>query len=536
MKLILTFWCFMKYLFFLILFSATQLFAEPYNIVVLLTDQERYEAHWPKGWVEKNLPSVARLKEHGLTYERAYTSACMCSPSRAALMSSQFSPTNQIARSLQGKDSVQFPAKNVLLNIASMIEQHSDYEVLWKGKWHLSFAVDGFENWSERDIPHMAATYDINQWTAPDGGNADIVTYKNNPKFALSTLGGGYANNDGRYTVGKVKGDKGETPGWGESVCGYLDAYSARPKDRQKPFCLFISLVNPHDVWVYPDAYQEAGFKLEDFANLDIELPPNYDDNLETKPSIQAKARDALNKISPLKDKKDDLAYVRFYAYLHKVVDKQINTILDKLDEHNLTENTIIIRTSDHGELGLSHGMREKAYTAYEEMIHVPLIISNPKLFKTPQVTDTFYSHVDLMPTVGDIAQVNLKKLNMQGVSHAPIIFNEKEKVRDSVLFAYDDVSLLPDDAPFSHIRAIRSGPWMYAAYYSAQGGAFEYELYNLDDDPGEMDNLLYGERAKKNHPLAAQLHKQLTEQMKAEGALDDSVKWPSEPFSAKDE
>ena len=98
--------------------------------------------------------------------------------------------------------------------------------------------------------------------------------------------------------------------------------------------------------------------------------------------------------------------YVNFYAYLHKVVDQRIMTILDTLDAHGLTERTIVFRLADHGELGLSHGMREKSYSAYEEMIHIPLVVSNPLLFPEPRETQAFYSHLDLLPTLAELAGV----------------------------------------------------------------------------------------------------------------------------------
>ena len=68
------------------------------NIVVLMTDQERHHMHWPDGWVEKNLPSLQRLKRHGLYFRRAYTAACQCSPSRALMLTGRFSPVNRVTQ------------------------------------------------------------------------------------------------------------------------------------------------------------------------------------------------------------------------------------------------------------------------------------------------------------------------------------------------------------------------------------------------------------------------------------------------------
>ncbi len=121
-----------------------------------------------------------------------------------------------------------------------------------------------------------------------------------------------------------------------------------------------------------PPAWEQAGYRRDNFANLGIKLPSNYADDLSTKPKIQKMARDAYDKFAPLNGAQAQADYVNFYAYLHTVVDKHITTILDTLQESGLADNTIILRIADHGEGGLSHGMREKAYTVYEEMIHIP--------------------------------------------------------------------------------------------------------------------------------------------------------------------
>jgi len=160
-----------------ILFSAESKLQRP-NIIVLLTDQERHPMHWPDGWVEAHLPSQNRLMKHGLSFERAYTAACMCSPSRAAILTSQYSPVNQVALTLSdASPSPVLPSKEVLTNLAALIQENTDYEVVWKGKWHLSYAADGLEKWSEKDIAKMKDTYGPLYWTPPDSGNADHSAY-----------------------------------------------------------------------------------------------------------------------------------------------------------------------------------------------------------------------------------------------------------------------------------------------------------------------------------------------------------------------
>jgi Sulfatase len=73
------------------------------NIIVLMTDQERHHVHWPQGWAEKNLPSLQRLKRHGLYFLRAYTAACQCSPSRGLMVTRRFAPVNRAPRPFCGR-------------------------------------------------------------------------------------------------------------------------------------------------------------------------------------------------------------------------------------------------------------------------------------------------------------------------------------------------------------------------------------------------------------------------------------------------
>lgn len=123
------------------------------NIVVLMTDQERHHRHWPDGWAEKNLPSLQRLKRHGLYFQRAYTAACQCSPARALMQTGRFAPVNRVTQTFLWPGLVH---KDRQPNIASLLKEKAGYEVVWKGKWHLSYASNaamgnGGEDWGPAD-------------------------------------------------------------------------------------------------------------------------------------------------------------------------------------------------------------------------------------------------------------------------------------------------------------------------------------------------------------------------------------------------
>lgn len=502
------------------------------NIVVLMTDQERHHMHWPKGWAERHLPALQRLKRHGLYFNRAYTAACQCSPSRAVMMTGRFAPVNRVARTLLWPG---LAHQNRLPNIASLLKEKAGYEVIWKGKWHLSYAANaaignGGEDWSAADIRAMEENFGWSGWNPPDAGNA-IETWQPTEfgKFdGLATLGGANPNNDGRYIEGVEPGARGQTAGFGESVVDFL---KHRALTQEKPFCLFVSLVNPHDVYVYPTSWKAAGYQHEAFANLGIELPTNYADDLSKKPAVQRAARASYNKSAPLDTAEALREYVNFYAYLNTVADKHVATVLDTLEETGLIDKTIIIRLADHGEGGLSHGMREKAYTAYEEMIHIPLIVHDPKLYPEPLQTDAFYDHLDLMPTILDLVGVPQPESYALGKSIVPVMREPSTAVKSSAIFSFDDLFFLPPSFPAGHIRAIREGDWTYAVYFGLDGSQLEYELYNLKSDPGQLDNLLYGNPTTEIRKEWLRLHSMITARFVDAGNLPNSFTWPINPM-----
>ncbi len=501
------------------------------NIIVLMTDQERHHMHWPAGWAEKNLPALQRLKRNGLYFNRAYTAACQCSPSRALMMTGRFAPVNRVTQTFLWPGLVH---KDLQPNIASLLKEKAGYEVVWKGKWHLSYAANaapgnGGEDWTAADIAVMEQKFGWSAWNPPDGGNA-IEEWQPDEfgKFdGLATLGGANPDNDGRYINGANPSARGQTPGFGESTVDFL---KNRAPKLGKPFCLFVSLINPHDVYVYPTSWKKVGYSLEAFANLGIELPPNYADDLLTKPKVQKAARDSFNTFAPLDTPQAQREYVNFYAYLNTVADKHIMTVLDTLEETGLTDKTIILRLADHGESGLSHGMREKAYTVYEEMIHIPLIVHNPKLYPEPVQTQSFYDHLDLLPTILDLAGIPNPNSLALGKSIVPVIKDPSKSVRENTVFSFDDNFFLPVGFPGAHIRAIGEGEWIYAVYFGLDGSGIEFELYNIKSDPLQLKNLLYGVPRPDLRREWSRLHRMLTTQLINAGNLPDSFPWPIDP------
>jgi arylsulfatase A-like enzyme len=509
------------------------------NILIIITDQEREVMHWPEGWADANLPARSRLLEHGLRFMRAQCNTAACSSSRATfftgLYPAQHGVKNLIA-SDNPKDRVQrrlpvLPSR--LPNIATVMAE-AGYHVVLKGKFHLTRPVAynpvmKRHYWSDADVRHLAERYGFHGWNPPDMSDPQ----------SLHDLGGGAINNDGRFVDGS--GTKAGVAGsldelHRQSAVHFLNTY-----DGDKPFCLIVALVNPHDVQEYPGrgvrghslspTFAQGGYRLKDFRDLPIGLPANLNDDLSTKPSVHASFRKLLGiGTGHVSTRERQLMYARFYAYLNQQVDAQIAKLLDAVEANGLTENTIIFKTSDHGELGLSHGrMRQKFYNAYRETLNVPLIVSNPRLFPQPQTTDAFASLVDVLPTLASLGGVpEPERFGFKGYDLMPIVSNPRATVQDVLHFTYEDDPFPVDGADC--IRAIVEDGWKYAVYYDPfTGSPTEYEMYDLVRDPLEMTNLAHAaHRTAASDVERERLHRRLTDVMRANGTLPDEIEWPA--------
>jgi choline-sulfatase len=286
-----------------------------------------------------------------------------------------------------------------------------------------------------------------------------------------------------------------------------------------------VSLVNPHDVLGYASSYRQGGYDVSEFRHMGVELPPTIGESLASKPTVQALMQMGMTAyLGPLRGRRAKLDYVNFYAYLHHLVDAKIGRIVSALgdpgDPGSLRSRTVVIRCSDHGEMGLSHGgLRQKAFNAYEETINVPLVISNPMLFQRPAETDALASLIDLLPTVASLAKAPAPP-GLQGVDLTPLLARHaspareaperaqvdlapvlehpepEASVRDSVHFTYDDhqAATAQADAPGqpNRVRCIRESQMKYAVYLDPRNQvAPEYEMYDLERDPLERLNLL---------------------------------------------
>ena len=478
------------------------------NFLILITDQQRAPRHWPDepGWLDGLMPADAELRRTGLTFTEAICNTCMCTPSRATLFTGLMPAEHgctltltaggaepqlsnlpgvlrraartrgavdpvrgmrNLARTLTGVGAGHGPEPELRPETPNLAHRLRDlgYEVGLRGKWHLTRPLAG--GWSQIDALRLEREFGFAGWVPPDAGE-DIL-----PEH----FGGGEAN-------------------WDEQFARQAVEFLADPPE---PFALVVSLVNPHDVLAYPSSYDGGGYRRAEWADLNVPLPPTIDEDLRHKPMahrLQGVGQGLF--IGALEDEQAARDYVNFYAHLHRVVDRHIAGVVEALgdpeDPDSLRSRTVVVRTSDHGEMGLSHGgMRQKMFNAYEETLRVPLTFSNPAMFPQAARSAAPASLIDVLPTLLALAGGDG---DLPGADLSPILRGEATSVQDFVRFTYDDhqagtarADVVP---PPNRVRAVREPGWKYARYVDpTRRRSSEHELYDLETDPDETDNLV---------------------------------------------
>jgi choline-sulfatase len=448
------------------------------NVLVFLTDQQRAVQHFPPGWTKRNMPGLTRLQHHGLTFKNAFTNACMCSPARSTLMSGYFPAQHGVKYTLEtDMPAPQYPQvglSTTFKNPATVVAA-AGYSPVYKGKFHCVKPANG-----STYVPADVNQYGFTRWNPQDAGaNQDA-----------SEAGGGTYDNDGRFMNSQG------TPADGtEGAVQYLDTTAAQ----SQPFFMVVSLVNPHDVLFYPKHYASDGYDST-WLQGEIEPPATANEDLSTKPSVQAEFLRIFNLSGPIPTPQMKRNYLNFYGNLMKSSDAYLVKILDTLTSSGLLENTLVIATADHGEMGTTHGgMRQKNFNFYEESIRVPLVYSNPRLFKKARTTDALVSHVDFLPTLASLVNAPAKaRANWQGVDYSDQILSRTAKPSQNyTVFTYDDYQSGQSSGPYprppNHVVSIREQRYKLARYFDANGKVpDQWEMYDLKTDPLERTNLAY--------------------------------------------
>ena len=463
------------------------------NILFVIADQER---SW--GWLPPtvSLPWRERLAREGMALDAHYTHSAPCSPSRSTMMTGLHLAQHRVV------DNCIFPQHESLstdiTTIGSAVRA-AGYRSSYIGKWHLTVGP----------TPPMDS-YGYSDW-------------EGNDHHFMGWAGTGVAFD----------------PIIADNAAHWLTQNAASAD----PWCLTVGLVNPHDVMWFPidqpawqvehrDEYEFVRSFLElskwkddepipayqrDYPRLVEQLPASFRDDLHNKPDAHRAWRwDQQHGFWGYIDPADEDAWLRaldYYVELHRLADESLGTILAALEAAGAWDDTIIVFTSDHGDMCGSHGLRSKGPFVYEEIMKVPCLVRWPGVTTPGSTTTSLSSHVDLARTICAMAGAEPHPA-MRGVDLTPTL-RDGTRARDEVLFAHDTAHSRTVQGSRYAIRGMFDGRFKYARYYGVGGGKCgddpfdersgpklfdvdadfddnDHELYDLQEDPHELVNLAH--------------------------------------------
>jgi len=260
-------------------------------------------------------------------------------------------------------------------------------------------------------------------------------------------------------------------------------------RDESSPWCLQCSFPDPHHPFTPPGKWWSR------YDPADMPQPATFDDPLTDAPAHLKKIQsweprgDYVNMFGPSRDLVSHAMAAEFGMI--EMMDEGIGRILTRLDELGQRDNTVIVFTSDHGEMFGDHGLMLKGTMHYQGCLRVPLLVSAPGISGAEgSRTQALASSLDLSSTLLDLAGVG-GFADMQGVNLTPVLADPSARVRESILVEEDmPLARLGGPLPLK-TRTVVNDRYRYSRYSSG-----EQELYDLVDDPGELVNLAVGDRA----------------------------------------
>jgi arylsulfatase A-like enzyme len=329
-----------------VILGATTIFADQPDVVLLMTDQQRYDELSILGTPGARTPSMDRICTAGVMFTQAFVPTPQCSPTRASIVTGRFPHRTGVPGNVSGNVVVPAgmsgPLDTSIPSLGSVFAA-AGYQTAYFGKWHLgaSPADHGFQ------------------------------------------------------TVGVSSGREISL-----HISDFLDR--ARRKENRPPLLLVVSWINPHDIYLINHADTVVR------SDIETRLPDSLADDLAKKPYPHRHFL-AADQGVPFANYTAEQwkRYVRYYHQLTTQVDVEIGRVVETIRAH--APSAITVFTSDHGDLGGAHRMPYKSPAMYDELIRVPLAISWPNKIK-PTRSDALVSSIDLLPTLCDLAGIDIPR------------------------------------------------------------------------------------------------------------------------------
>lgn len=447
--------------------------AKPRNIIFILSDDHRYDFMGFTGKVPGlKTPHMDLLAREGAWFKNAFVTTALCSPSRASILTGQYAHTHTVVDN-------RAPAPDYLIYFPQYM-QKVGYQTAFFGKWHM-----GGDNPNPRP--------GFNHW----------VSFRGQGTYYSPTLNinGKSVTYDGAYTTDLL-------------TKMAVDWLKSRQKD--KPFFLYLSHKSVHSEFeaaprhkgMYRDIkiqYPVSMFLTvtDSSKNFVKGIKPDisgYTINYGDIPQWVRAQRYSWHGVDYLYHGQTD--FDKFYIdYLETImgVDDSIGEILEFLRKNGLDKETLVVYMGDNGFALGEHGLIDKR-TGYEESMRVPLLARCPALIKEGSVITHNVLNIDIAPTFLEMAGIK-EPSQMQGTSFLPLMKGENITWRDHFFYEYYWENAFPQTPTQYAVRTARY------KFIRSQGVWDINQLYDLEKDPNEMNNLIHN---PEYQPIAKKLNQDL--------------------------
>ncbi len=466
------------------------------NILLICTDQQRFDALGAAGNDEIDTPHLDRLAAQGAMFTHTYVQAPVCAPSRASLMSGQY----LTGHGLHANGVAVRPGEPLLPEVLA----DGGYDCGLIGKWHLAACSGGV-------VEEKSPGFRVWQWAHdPYPGSSENAYHRwlelAHPEVYEAVLG--RRRDEPGRGVGQTAGVAGSPVDvvpteahyshWvGEETIRFL----SRARDTDAPFFLISNFFDPHHSFGAPQEY------LDRYRPDALSRPQTVPDELDAKPPIftEASEKSYAGHAPGYRDyDAGQLQEIKaaYYAMV-SLVDDEVGRILAVLEEQGLAQDTMVVFTSDHGEMLGDHQLMLKGPMMYDCAIRVPLLVRWPGHVPAGIRVEELVEWIDLTATITDVAGVDMPR--SQGISLLPLASGRPAAHRGWALSQYRD-SGHPYDPPV-HTTMVRRGRHKIVVHHGPPSSARERtgELYDLQQDPAELVNLWHD-------PNSAPLRGELTE------------------------
>jgi arylsulfatase A-like enzyme len=419
----------------------------PRNIIFVLVDDLRFDA---MGFLTPGLktPNIDYLAKNGIYFRNAVVTSSLCSPSRATIL------TGQTARNHRVIDNNNSSEEGLIFFPSYL--QKAGYQTGFFGKWHMG---------NDTDSPRPG----FDRWVSFKGQGTYFPTMVPGGKLQTLNVDGHHVDRTGYIT---------------DELTDYALDWLEKGRDPSKPFFLYLS----HKA-VHSDAEPPERYKTQ-YADLDIHLPTsmaNTPENNRGKPLWVQNQRNSWHGADfPYHSDISLTEMVRNYYRTLSPVDESLGRIMASLRKQKIDKDTVIVFYSDNGFLIGDHGLIDKR-NAYEPSVRVPMVVFAPGLLPKGTTNDAVVRNLDLAPTFLDLAHVE-KPAQMEGRSFLPVAqgkTSQQEWNSQDFVYEYYWEWTFPQTPTTFAIERDRIKYIQYHGIWDTE------ELYDLNKDPDEMNNLI---------------------------------------------